>query len=287
MSSSSSSTTLSVLVVAVLLLCNGTFLAIAGPKCPKKYDKDSIAKELDAIWEAINNLTLSTGAQGPEGPPGMDGAPGADGPEGPAGPPGPPGADGTDGTDGVDGINGLHCYDINQNGQCDLPEEDVNGDGECSVLDCEGPQGIQGEPGPSGSSSNTGAGQAHTNMQPYLVINYIIALQGVFPSRDGSSPQNGVLIGEIRMFAGTFAPSGFALCNGQLLQISANSALFSILGTTYGGDGRTTFGLPDLRGRAALHFGSGPGLSNRPLGQKGGVESVTLTEAQLPSHNHG
>ncbi len=93
-------------------------------------------------------------------------------------------------------------------------------------------------------------------------------------------------IGEIRMFGGNFAPRGWALCDGQLLAISSNSALFSILGTTYGGDGRTTFGLPDLRGRIPMHPGNGPGLNNRNLGEKGGVERVTLNNLELPSHAH-
>ena len=93
-------------------------------------------------------------------------------------------------------------------------------------------------------------------------------------------------IGEIRMFGGNFAPRNWALCDGQLLAISQNSALFSILGTTYGGDGRTTFGLPDLRGRIPMHPGNGPGLTPRQLGQKNGVEQVTLTNGQLPNHTH-
>ncbi len=93
-------------------------------------------------------------------------------------------------------------------------------------------------------------------------------------------------IAEIIMFGGNFAPRGWAFCDGQLLSISSNSALFSILGTTYGGDGRTTFGLPDLRGRVAMHPGSGPGLTQRRLGEKSGVETVTLNTNQIPSHNH-
>lgn len=93
-------------------------------------------------------------------------------------------------------------------------------------------------------------------------------------------------VGEIRMFAGNFAPRGWAFCDGQLLAVSQNDALFSLLGTIYGGDGRTTFGLPDLRGRIPLHAGTGPGLSPRRLGAKGGAESVTLTVNQLPSHSH-
>ena len=94
------------------------------------------------------------------------------------------------------------------------------------------------------------------------------------------------LIGQIMGFGGNFAPRGWAFCDGQLLSIAQNTALFSILGTTYGGDGRTTFGLPDLRGRAIVHAGNGPGLSPVPLGQKAGAETFTLTVPNLPVHNH-
>jgi len=93
-------------------------------------------------------------------------------------------------------------------------------------------------------------------------------------------------IGEVQWFAGNFAPRGWALCDGQLLPINQHQALFSILGTTYGGDGRTTFALPDVRGRALVHAGNGPGLTERRLGSKGGEESVTLTTAQIPEHSH-
>lgn len=93
-------------------------------------------------------------------------------------------------------------------------------------------------------------------------------------------------IGMIVMFGGNFAPRDWAFCEGQLLPISSNTALFSILGTIYGGDGRTTFALPDLRGRTAIGPGTGPGLSSYSQGQKGGVESVTLNTTQIPSHNH-
>ncbi|NND33138.1 MAG: phage tail protein [Saprospiraceae bacterium] len=93
-------------------------------------------------------------------------------------------------------------------------------------------------------------------------------------------------VGEIRMFAGNFAPRGWAFCDGQLLAVSQNDALFSLLGTIYGGDGRTTFGLPDLRGRIPIHAGTGPGLSERRLGAKAGSEDETLTVNQLPSHSH-
>ena len=93
-------------------------------------------------------------------------------------------------------------------------------------------------------------------------------------------------VGEIRMFAGNFAPRSWAYCDGQLLAVSSNDALFSLLGTTYGGDGRTTFGLPDMRGRIPIHAGAGPGLSPRGLGNKAGAEKETLTDPQLPSHTH-
>jgi microcystin-dependent protein len=93
-------------------------------------------------------------------------------------------------------------------------------------------------------------------------------------------------IAEIRIFAGNFAPRGWAFCHGQLMPISQNTALFSLVGTTYGGDGRTSFGLPDLQGRAPMHPGNGPGLSVRRLGEKSGSSTVALTPAQMPAHTH-
>ena len=93
-------------------------------------------------------------------------------------------------------------------------------------------------------------------------------------------------IAEIRIFAGNFAPRGWAFCNGQLLPVSQNTALFSLIGTTYGGDGRSTTALPNLAGRVPMHPGRGPGLTSRRLGQTSGVEAVTLSEAQLPNHSH-
>jgi microcystin-dependent protein len=93
-------------------------------------------------------------------------------------------------------------------------------------------------------------------------------------------------IGQIIMFGGNFAIRGYAMCDGQLLPISQYNALFAILGTTYGGDGRNTFGLPDLRGRVPIHPGNGPGLSPYRLGQSGGVEQVALNVNEIPAHNH-
>lgn len=93
-------------------------------------------------------------------------------------------------------------------------------------------------------------------------------------------------IAEIVMFGGNFAPRGWAFCQGQLLSIAQNTALFSLLGTTYGGNGQTTFALPDLRGRVPMQQGSGPGLTPRVLGEQGGTETVTLLITQMPAHNH-
>ncbi|MDU8909784.1 phage tail protein [Aestuariicoccus sp. MJ-SS9] len=93
-------------------------------------------------------------------------------------------------------------------------------------------------------------------------------------------------IGTIILFAGNFAPRSWAFCDGQLVSVAENSALFSILGTTYGGDGRNTFALPDLRGCVPIHPGTGPGLTTRRLGERLGQENVTLTLAEMPSHNH-
>ena len=93
-------------------------------------------------------------------------------------------------------------------------------------------------------------------------------------------------IGEIRMFGSNFAPRNWAFCNGQIMSIAQNTALFSLLGTTYGGNGQTTFALPDLRGRVPIQHGQGPGLSPYDLGEMGGVESVTMLPQELPSHVH-
>ena len=94
-------------------------------------------------------------------------------------------------------------------------------------------------------------------------------------------------VAEIRIVGFNFAPRGWAFCNGQLLPISQNTALFALLGTTYGGDGKSTFALPDLRGAAAMHPGQGQGLSLRNLGQRGGTAAVTLLSSEMPSHTHG
>jgi microcystin-dependent protein len=93
-------------------------------------------------------------------------------------------------------------------------------------------------------------------------------------------------LAEIRIWACNFAPRGWVFCDGQLMAISQNTALFSLLGTTFGGDGRTTFALPDMKGRAAMEWGSGPGLTTRIIGQQLGEQGVTLLTSEIPSHNH-
>lgn len=93
-------------------------------------------------------------------------------------------------------------------------------------------------------------------------------------------------IGEIRIFAGSFAPRDYAFCDGSTVPLDQNQSLFAILGTTYGGDGRTTVGLPDLQGKAAMHAGTGPGLTRRRMGEHGGAADVTLSTNNLPSHDH-
>jgi len=115
-----------------------------------------------------------------------------------------------------------------------------------------------------------------------VLIAMLAVTFGEIPEAEASEP----FIGQVTHFAGNFAPRGWGFCGGQLLAISQNSALFSILGTTYGGDGRTTFGLPDARGRDMVHPGTGPGLSNIRLGERGGSETTTLTVNNLPSHSH-
>ena len=141
-------------------------------------------------------------------------------------------------------------------------------------------------PPPGGVTGNTGDGQGYGNMQPSQALNYLICLDGTYPTENGGGGLDEGFIGEITLFAGNFAPRGWALCDGQLLPVSQHDALFSILGTTYGGDGETTFGLPDLRGRVAIGAGAGPGLTPRRLGQKSGVEGVTLSVAEMPGHTH-
>lgn len=119
-----------------------------------------------------------------------------------------------------------------------------------------------------------------------LAMGATLLAGGLLNSKPAAACSAEPLLASVCIFAGNFAPRGFAFTHGQLLAISQNTALFSLLGTTYGGDGRVTFGLPDTRGRVVMGAGHGPGLSNYILGQRGGTETVTMTTAQMPSHNH-
>ena len=129
---------------------------------------------------------------------------------------------------------------------------------------------------------NSGSNQPVSIIQPYLCMNYCIALVGVYPARNSANP----FIGEVELYGFNFPPKDFATCDGQVMSINNNQALFSLLGTWYGGDGQTTFRLPDLRGRVAIHQGQGPGLSPYNIGQVGGSEAIYLTVPQLPAHMH-
>jgi microcystin-dependent protein len=140
-----------------------------------------------------------------------------------------------------------------------------------------------------GTVDPAGGSQPHENTPPYLALSWAIAVQGVFPSRDdGSATAVPAYTGEVRLFAGNFVPAGWAACAGQLLPIAQNTPLFALLGTNYGGDGQSTFGLPDLRDRTPVHVGtSAPGRRDIGVGQQGGAAEVTLTTAELPPHTHG
>jgi hypothetical protein len=136
------------------------------------------------------------------------------------------------------------------------------------------------------STGVSGGSQPQSTLQPSLALHHVIATGGIYPSRDGSGTIEEPLIGQIGLFAGTFAPSGWAFCDGGLLSIGQNSALFSILGTQYGGNGITTFALPDLDGSLAVGAGEAPGLMQWVNGQRVGSENMSLTQAELPAHTH-
>ncbi len=120
------------------------------------------------------------------------------------------------------------------------------------------------------------------NIQPYTTLNYTIAYEGYYPARNDIS----AFIGEIVLYPYNFAPNGTMFCHGQMLSIADNTALFSLIGTYYGGNGQTTFAIPDLRSRTAIHNGQGPGLPLINLAEQGGTEIYTLTTATMPQHTH-
>jgi microcystin-dependent protein len=115
---------------------------------------------------------------------------------------------------------------------------------------------------------------ATDNRQPYLVLNYCIALSGYFPTRTDATP----FLSQVQLFPFSFAPQGWDFCNGQLYPINQYTALFALIGTQFGGNGTTNFALPDLRGRVPVNYGQGSGLSNYNIGDKGGIESSTISK---------
>jgi microcystin-dependent protein len=129
-----------------------------------------------------------------------------------------------------------------------------------------------------------GGNQPFSNAQPTLAVNYLICIQGDFPIAGTVMSDNVTYLGEIIAFAGNFAPDGYVPCNGQLMPIAQNTSLFALLGTTFGGNGTTTFALPDLRGRVPV--GASLGANGTPAGTVLGTENVTLTAANMPSHTH-
>jgi microcystin-dependent protein len=135
------------------------------------------------------------------------------------------------------------------------------------------------------SIARAGGSQPHDNLQPFLVVNFIISLAGHAPA--GPQPDDPTpFVGEIRMMAGVVTPAGWAACRGQMLPISQNIELYSLLGTTFGGDGKSSFALPDLHDAVPMGAGEGSGLSARNIGDGGGSETSTLDAAQIPAHTH-
>jgi microcystin-dependent protein len=144
------------------------------------------------------------------------------------------------------------------------------------------------EPAPAAAVSD--ALTATSDYSPYLAIRFYIPQSGIFPPRPANyddAPNESAYFGGLRMFAGNFTPQGSIGANGQILSISQNTALFSIYGTTYGGDGKSTFALPDLDGRSAVGFGQGPGLSLRDLGEQFGSGSINIVQSNLPATSGG
>ena len=162
-----------------------------------------------------------------------------------------------------------------------------------ALLSAAAPRGIDAysAPGPTtplapNALSNSGADIPHENRQPFLAMNYRIAVQGTFPSPGSSSPFSDPFLGEIRLFACHQIPKGWLPCDGQSVDEYAQPPLYSLIGTTYGSQSSGHFNLPDLRGRLILGTGKGPSSSNYTLGQSGGQEAVTLDPTQIPSHTH-
>ncbi len=228
-----------------------------------------------ALW-SLMAAQGTTGAQGPTGAVGQQGSIGDTGPQGSIGATGPQGStgaigpQGSTGDTGPQGLPGDPAPTYSAAAPLSIDESNVIGlnsasqDGDVLTWSSSGNNWIASRPNQLPVTSTT-----ETNMQPYLTINYIFTLNGIYPSRNSQNP----FIAEIFMFAGNFAPRNFTFCDGQLLSINSYPAAYSLVGTIYGGNGITTFGVPDLRGRVPIHQGQGTGLSNRTLGSKSGVQT--------------
>ncbi len=214
------------------------------------------------------------GIPGPEGPKGLQGEIGIQGEKGDIGNQGIQGEKGEIGNQGIPGPEGPKGL------QGEIGPQGLQGiQGPQGEIGPQGLQGIQGEIGPPGASLPAGENEPHTNMQPFLSINFIINTDGSLPNANIASPSP--YLGEIRMTASSVAPKGWEICNGQILQKNDNFMLFMTIGNIFGGDGINTFALPDFRGRIPLHINV-----DKPIGLAAGVENVILTPAQLATHNH-
>ncbi len=165
------------------------------------------------------------------------------------------------------------------------PVGDVLGSATNALFGANMPGHVHGIPGKAVTTTPAGAGIPFGNVQPSLAMTYMVQTSGIFPSSGGSGPATSFM-GQVRAFSGYFVPAGYLPADGRLMSISSNTALFALFGTTYGGDGKTTFALPDLRGRTAIGAGAGPGLTPRALGSVAGAEIVALTASQMPAHTH-
>ena len=224
--------------------------------CERKYFKGERGKRGHRGPTGIQGISGIPGVQGPTGPQGEQGEIGIQGFQGPTGPQGEIGEIGIQGPTGPQGEIGIR--------------------GEKGEQGIQGPSGDTGPPGPA---ANAGGNAPHTNMQPYLAVNFIINVDGSFPNPNVilATPY----LGEVRLMAGSIVPKGWMICDGAILSKNDYFLLFGVIGNMFGGDAITTFALPDFRSRVPIH-----NSPNYSIGQSGGVETVTLSVAQLAIHNH-
>ena len=223
------------------------------------------------MCERRNYLKGERGKRGHRGPEGLQGIPGATGPQGEKGEIGLQGIPGATGPQGIIGTQGLQGP-TGEKGEIGLQGPTGNNG-------IQGPTGLQGNVGPAGANNDAGNNLPHTNMQPYLAVNFIINTDGSFPNPHVVSATP--YLGEIRLMAGSIVPKGWMICDGTMLLKNDYMLLFAVIGNMFGGDAITTFALPDFRSRVPLHVSP-----NYIIGQSGGLEEVTLSVSQLAIHNH-